>query len=219
MYVMPERLQVLVTGASRGIGRACSVRFAAAGHEVTALARTEAQLKELQKSTPGILPLIADLTAPFDLASTYDVVVLNAGYYAPGGLLDPDRDIFADSWPLNVMANHRLARLLVPRMLERGGGHLIAIGSTSTDDTSPQMTAYAATKKALRALYEGWQQELVETQVRTTLIAPGATLTSSWDGEVPPAVILQPEEVADLVYRAVSEKLTGRLVIKAGDQS
>ena len=213
-------LHVLITGASRGIGRACAGRFARAGHRVTAVARTQTQLATLAaKHAEHVIPLVADLTELPMIEGNFDVVVLNAGYYAPGGLLDQERDVFTESWKLNVLANHHLARLLVPRMLARDGGHLIAIGSTATDSTSPYMTAYAATKKALRGLYEGWEQELAGTRVRTSLIAPGATLTSSWDGETPPPVILQPAEVAELVYRTVAEGLTGRVVLKAGGQT
>lgn len=211
---------VLITGASRGIGRACAERFAQqGGHQITAVARTIAQLRDLEQLYPGrIEPLAADLTEA-EIDGEYDVVILNAGYFAPGGLLDPERDVFAESWQLNVMANHRLCRRLLPPLVARGRGHLIVIGSTATDDTSAHMTAYAATKKALRALYEGWETELAGSGVLTTLVAPGATLTSSWDDEAPPPLILQAAQVAELVYEAVEQGLTGRLVIKADGQA
>ena len=210
-------LNVLITGASRGIGRACAEAFASAGHRVTAIARTAEQLAALRdKYGDHIEPLVADLTQELTLTTIYDVVVLNAAFYAPGGLLDA-RDVYAESFVLNVLANHHLARQLLPGMRERGGGHLIVIGSTATDRTSPHMTAYAATKKALRGLYEGWELELTDTGVRTTLIAPGATLTSSWDGEALPPRMLAATDVAALVYRAVAEGRTGRIVLRAAD--
>ncbi len=211
-------MEVVITGASRGIGRACAETFARHGHTVTAISRSSDQLLELAREFPGrILPLVADLSAAVALpAGPYDVVVLNAAHYAPGKLLDPRRDVFAEAWALNVLANHRLARQWLPPMVARGSGHLIVIGSSATDDTSVHMTAYGTTKKALRALFEGWTQELEGTGVRSTLIAPGATLTSSWDGEAPPPLILAASEVAGLVYRAVTEGLTGRIVIRAG---
>ena len=179
------------------------------------MARTAEQLATLrEKYGDCIEPLIADLTQELSLPTTYDIVVLNAAYYAPGGLLD-GRDVYAESFALNVLANYRLARQLLPDMRERGRGHLIVIGSTATDQTFPHMTAYAATKKALRALYEGWELELAGTGVRTSLIAPGATLTSSWDGQALPPRMLAATDVAALVYRAVTEGLTGRIVLRA----
>ncbi len=208
-------MNVLITGASRGIGRACAEKFASEGHHVVAVARSEDQLKDLAANHHGVEARVADLRVE-TISGNYDVLVLNAGYYAPGTLIDPTRDVFAEAWQLNVMANHRLVRSLIPGMIRRGSGHLVVIGSTSTDDTSANMTAYAATKKALRGLWEGWVEDLGGTGVRTTLVAPGATLTSSWANENPPPRILQAEEVADLVYQVVAEGLTGRKVIKAG---
>lgn len=207
-------MNVLITGASRGIGRACAERFAREGHRVVAVARTEEQLSALAKDHPTVEYQVADLRKE-TVRGHYEVVVLNAGYFAPGRLLDPETDVFADAWELNVMANHRLARTLLPPMMARGSGHLVVIGSTATDRTAPHMTAYAATKKGLRALWEGWEQDLAGTGVKTTLIAPGATLTSSWDNEDLPPRMLSAGEVADFVYRAVAEGRTGRHVIRA----
>lgn len=206
-------MKVLITGASRGIGRACAERFAAAGHRVTAVARSASQLQALASRFPATDVRAADLTVD-SIEGTFDVVVLNAGVYAPGTLLDPARDVFGESFALNVLANHRLARTLLPPMIARGSGHLVVIGSTATDDTSPHMTAYAATKKALRGLWEGWQADLDGTGVLTALIAPGATVTSSWEKEDPPPHALQPAAVAELVYRVVAEGLAGRHVLR-----
>lgn len=206
-------MDVLVTGASRGIGRACAVAFAEVGHRVTAVARSEVQLRDLQAAHPTLVPLVADLTRTA-VTGTYDVVVLNAGDYAPGGLLDAERDVLSELLPLNVLANHRLGRALLPPMVARGRGHLVVIGSSATDAAPGHMGAYAVTKRWLRVLFEGWAAEVEGTGVRCTLVAPGATLTSSWAGEEPPARILRPEQVAQCVYRAVAEGRTGRLTLQ-----
>ena len=111
-----------------------------------------------------------------------------------------------------------LARALVPGMVTNGRGHLCVIGSTGTDDWPEGMTAYLAGKYALRGLFLGWQQELRGTGVRATLIAPGATLTRSWEGQEPPPAILDPHAVATRVYRAVVEGEEGRIVLRPGDE-
>ena len=205
-------MDILITGASRGIGRACAERFARAGHVVTAVARSEAELRTLAEDHPTLQYLVADLRTATP-AGRYDAVILNAGVYAPGTLLDRERDVFAESWELNVLANHRLARTLLPPMVQRGRGHLLVIGSVATDTTAPHMTAYAATKKALRGLWEGWQLDLTGTGVRTALLAPGATVTSSWENEDPPPHALAPSAVAERAYTIVTEGLEGRHVL------
>jgi len=213
----------LITGGSKGIGRACAECFGAAGWSVTAVARGAAALQALQahwaeRQWEGTLRTItADLATTEGVEKVplaeYELVLLNAGAYGPGRLLDEAHDHFSDLLTLNVLGNHLLARRLVPGMVASGKGQLIVIGSTGTDNWKGHMTAYVATKYALRGLYLGWEQDLAGTGVRTTLIAPGATLTSSWDNETPPPDILQPATVAAAVLRAVQEQLTGRIVI------
>lgn len=206
---------VLITGATKGIGRACAERFAREGYQVTAVARTAADLRELAAAT-GAESIQADLSDANQLLkipeTAYDVVVLNAAAFAPGKLLS-EADIFTDLWSLNVHANYELARRLLPPMIARGRGHLVVIGSTGTDHWKQHMTAYVATKFALRGLFLGWQAELADTPVKCTLVAPGATLTASWADETPPADILMPDVVAARVYQAVIKGTEGRIVI------
>ena len=206
---------VLITGATRGIGLACAARFARGGYRVTGVARTTGSDGEWLTAS-GVALIEADLSAPEGIAKVphraYDVVILNAATYTPGGMLDAE-DAFEDLLPLNVLANHRLARRLLPKMIERKKGHLIVIGSTGTDSWPQHMTAYVATKYALRGLFRAWEIELTGMGVLSTLISPGATLTSSWDGEEPPADILLPATVAQAVWRAVEGGDTGRLTI------
>lgn len=213
---------VLITGATKGIGRACAMRFAQAGWSVTAVARTSQDLQQMQrvwaKDYPECVLNIhaADLSEMAGVSSVpkgdYDVVLLNAAAFTPGQLLDK-ADVYSSMHRLNVLANHRLAWRLLPDLVARKSGHLVVIGSTGTDHWKKHMTAYVATKYALRGLYLGWETELAGSGVLTTLVAPGATLTASWENETPPADILQPEEVAEVVFTAVENKRTGRLLV------
>lgn len=209
---------VLITGATKGIGRACAAHFAAEGWSITAVARSVKDLNNLQEDFPGadILPVVADLATESGIASVpqhaYDVVVLNAATFAPGGLLG-EADVFTSLWALNVQGNYRLARRLLPVLQQKRGGHLIVIGSLGTDYWPEHLTAYVATKYALRGLFMGWASELAGSGVLTTLVAPGATLTSSWDGETPPPGILPPERVAETIWSVVMNGTEGRVTI------
>jgi len=213
---------VLITGATKGIGRACAGRFARAGWSVTAIARTAGDLKQMQQVWKKEYPesvfniVRADLSEAGGVLSVpegdYDVLLLNAAAFAAGQLLG-EADLYGAMQQLNVLANHRLARRLLPGMVAKKSGHLLVIGSTGTDHWKRHMTAYVATKYALRGLYLGWEAELAGSGVLTTLVAPGATLTASWDNETPPPDILQPEEVAEAVFAAVANKRTGRILV------
>jgi short-subunit dehydrogenase len=213
---------ILITGATKGIGRACAIRFAQAGWSVTAVARTTEDLQQLQRVWAKDYPECvlhlhaADLSGAEGVSSVprgdYDVLLLNAAAFAPGQLLD-EADLYTTMHQLNVLANHRLARRLLPGFVARQRGHLVVIGSTGTDHWKKHMTAYVATKYALRGLYLGWEAELAGSGVLTTLVAPGATLTASWENETPPPDILQPAEVAEVVFSAITNQRTGRILV------
>ena len=215
--------QVLITGATKGIGRACAEAFAAEGWDVVAVARTATDLTAMAAAWATDFPgrtlqtITADLATEAGVrrvpATAYDVIILNAAAFRPGRLLDKADDVFRDLLNLNVLGNHRLARRLLPGLRTRGSGHLLVVGSTGTDNWKGYMTAYVATKYALRGLFLGWQQDLADSGVLSTLVAPGATLTASWDNEVPPPDILAPERVAEVVLEAITKKITGRVTV------
>lgn len=210
---------ILITGATKGIGRACTEHFAGRGWAITAVARTADDLEELAKKLPDtvLTTVVADLGTEKGIeaipARAYDAVLLNAGTFAPGPLIAAGADVFSEQWQLNVLGNHRLARRIFPLMISTGRGHLVVIGSLGTDYWPAHLTAYVATKYALRGLFLGWQTELTGTGVQATLVAPGATLTSSWDNEIPPANILPASRVAEVVWEVIAAGTEGRVVV------
>ncbi|WP_020569473.1 SDR family NAD(P)-dependent oxidoreductase [Neolewinella persica] len=213
-----SRQNVLITGATRGIGRACVEYFVRSGWEVTGVARSATALAQLREELGGAVQIIqADLTTKAGIAAVpqkyFDAIILNAATFAPGELLRGE-DKFEQLWKLNVRSNHRLMRRILPELRKKGRGHLVVIGSLGTDYWPPHLTAYVATKYALRGLFLGWEAELKGSGIRTTLVAPGATLTSSWDNEEPPLEILLPRQVAEFVGMAIEDGREGRLVIE-----
>lgn len=209
--------RALITGATRGIGRACAEAFVATGWHVTGIARSVDGFAERfpPGRATGIAVNLADAEARNRIpVGDFDVVVLNAAHFSPGPLLTGE-DIFSQLLATNVTANHDLARTQVQGWLNgKATGHLVAIGSLGTDYWPDHLTAYVATKYGLRGLYEGWRRELTGTGIRCTLVAPGATLTSSWDDETPPDNILPPQAVAAVVLAAVTNGTEGRLTVE-----
>jgi short-subunit dehydrogenase len=213
-----SRQQILITGVTRGIGRACAAYFVRQGWVVVGVARSASELSKLKDEFGASVQTIqADLTTEAGISAVpkayYDAIILNAATFAPGGLLE-EEDQLERLWKLNVRANHRLVRRILPELRKKDKGHLVVIGSLGTDYWPAHLTAYVASKYALRGLFLGWETELKDSGVLTTLVAAGATLTSSWDNEVPPANILMPEQVAAFTGKAIRDGQEGRLIIR-----
>lgn len=185
----------LVTGASRGIGRAVAKRFAAEGAEVICIARTQGALEELDDEIAGLSAGKAVL-CPLDLrrfddidkvaASIHqrfgrlDILVGNAGDI--GGGLAPvghvDHKHFQAAMDVNVTANYRLIRAMDPLLRTSDAGRAMFVTSGVTQGTFPFWGVYAAGKAALEALVLTWAAEVERiTKLRVNLIDPGIVAT------------------------------------------
>ena len=208
----------LVTGASRGIGRAVAKRFAEEGAHLILVARTTGGLEEVDdeiKALSGgknatLVPL--DLT-DFDAidrmgASLYerfgrlDVLVGNAGILGklmPMHQIDPK--VWDQTMAINLTANWRLLRSMDPLLRMSDAGRAIFVSSTVGHDARAFWSAYAVSKAALEMMVKVYAAENEKTSIRANLINPGATRTvmraEAYPGEKPEDV-KPPEDVADL---------------------
>jgi NAD(P)-dependent dehydrogenase (short-subunit alcohol dehydrogenase family) len=207
----------LVTGASRGIGLAVADGLRAAGAHVVRLARS------LQDASGDRLTdLQADVTRPQDVERAVrrvvddlglpNIVVNNAGIFFIKPLEETTPAEFTATLATNLTGPFLLARALVPRMVERGSGHLVTIGSISDYIGFPGSTAYAASKFGLRGMHEVIRAETARSGVRTTLISPGPVDTDIWDAVKPDEKpgftkrkdMMRAEDVAEAVLFAVT---------------
>jgi NAD(P)-dependent dehydrogenase (short-subunit alcohol dehydrogenase family) len=207
----------LVTGASRGIGAAVAGELHAAGAHVVRLARS---LRDASGDRLTDVP--CDVTRAdevgravervIDALGVPDVLVNNAGIFFIKPLRETDVDDFGKTLATNLIGPFLLARALVPRMVERGHGHLVTIGSISDYIGFPGSSAYAASKFGLRGMHEVIRAETAKTGVRTTLISPGPVNTEIWDAVDPDAKpgftkrkdMMRVEDVAEAVLFAVT---------------
>jgi NADP-dependent 3-hydroxy acid dehydrogenase YdfG len=207
----------LVTGASRGIGLAVADELRAAGAHVVRLARS---LHDA--SGDRLTDLQCDLTVPAEVDRAVsrltgdlgvpDIVVNNAGIFMIKPLTDTTPADFTATLATNLTAPYLVARALVPRMVERGSGHLVTIGSISDYIGFPGSTAYAASKFGLRGMHEVIRAETAKSGVRTTLVSPGPVDTDIWDDVRPDEKpgftkrkdMMRAEDVAEAVLFAVT---------------
>ncbi|MEN9799861.1 MAG: hypothetical protein RL653_3558 [Pseudomonadota bacterium] len=178
---------VVVTGASRGIGRAVAEAFAEAGHAVWALARTEAALAELAAAHPGrIRPLrmdAADAQSVVAAARTVladgapRVLVNNAGIALAAPLKRTSTDDYRRVMAVNVEAPFLLCRELMPAMADAGGGRVVNVASTAALKGFQYTSAYCASKHALLGLTRALALEYAKKQVTVNAVCPGWTDT------------------------------------------
>ena len=171
--------RILVTGASGGIGAAVAADLARHGAEVLAVARGEEKLRALVAESPGVVSTPGDLvdaearTALLRQAGALDAVVNNVGAAWIGSFVDMTTEEIDTQLDLNLGATIAICRELLPGMLERDRGHLVMIGSILGFAPGPPLTVYSATKAFIHAFTEGLRREVVGTNVRVTLVAPG----------------------------------------------
>jgi len=211
---------VLVSGASRGIGRAIALRFARAGADLILAARNLEELQdlaaEIQAMGRSCLIVPTDLRDPaqiqalagqaFEHFGRIDILVNNAGigFWAPVTELTLDQ--YDEMFDVNMRAVFLLTQAVLPQMIKRGGGHIVNIASTSSRWTYPEGTLYCASKFALLGFNEALAKELRTTGVRVTAVCPGQVNTylggsgpQTWEEDM-----LSGEDVAELALQAVS---------------
>jgi NADP-dependent 3-hydroxy acid dehydrogenase YdfG len=184
-----EQLQVLLTGASSGIGRAAAIELAGRGHRVFASARRLAELEALAQAHAGITAVQLDVTdeagvqaavAQIDeLTSQHgvDVLVNNAGYALGGPIEALSSEAVEHQFQTNVFGLLRVTRAFLPRMRARGAGRLINVSSVVGRVVFPGMGVYSATKFAVEALSDALRMELAGFGVFVSLIEPGFVTT------------------------------------------
>ena len=176
-------LSVVVTGASSGIGRATATHLAGRRARVWAVARSEGPLAELAAESPGIVPVVADLTVDADRAAIaeqvgrVDVLVNNAGVGWVGRMerMPPER--VRALFEINVLALVDLTQRVLPGMLERHRGHIVNVASLASYVAVPPLTLYSATKFAVQGFSDGLRREVARRGVAVTTVNPGPVAT------------------------------------------
>jgi NADP-dependent 3-hydroxy acid dehydrogenase YdfG len=214
----------IVTGASRGIGRAIAERLLDEGVRTALIARSTDALESIAAPYDDRAVVIScDVSNPIAVAAmaervdetlgTPDVIVNNAGLFALAPVHETDPAHFVDALTTNLAAPFRVIRAFLPAMRERGSGDVVTIGSIADRVAFAENAAYAASKFGLRGLHEVLRAELAGTGVRATLVSPGPVDTALWNeidpdtrpGFPPRASMLRPEAVAAAVLYAITQ--------------
>ena len=207
----------IVTGASRGIGRALAIGLAEAGYKPALVARDEEALKgvraEIRGSDPGIAaschPLdVTDAAAVDDLVAglsaeheAIDVLVNNAGQFRPGSLEADVEDLDAVVGT-NLKGAFLMLKAVAPVMKAQGRGHIINLSSIAGKWGYAGYGIYAASKFALQGLSESLYKEMLEHGVKVTAICPNWVATefaAAAGGALPPEDMIQLDDLVSTV--------------------
>jgi NAD(P)-dependent dehydrogenase (short-subunit alcohol dehydrogenase family) len=178
----------IITGGTRGIGRAISTTFAADGARVAVVARTESEVLDtasvLQESGSEAIGLTADITDFGDVArlierveadlGAVDVLVNNAGGpISIGPIAEADPDAWRADVALNLLGPFHVCRCVLPRMIERSAGRIINMCGAGTREPFANLSAYGSAKAAVMRFTETLDQEVAGTGIRVFAMDPG----------------------------------------------
>ena len=236
----------IVTGASRGLGRAAAEALVEQGARVLAAARSFDELQELESAHPGEIKAcqcdmgdseaVAGLPArAIDAFGRLDIVVNNAGIAPAGFFLEQDEQVWRDVMAVNVLAPAMLAKAAGKHLVAQGSGKIINIASTSGILGKPMLVAYSSSKGALLQFTKALAGEWARKGVQVNAIAPGAFETDAQRlvlespdilarrlGKIPVKRMGATEEIGPMIcYLAspLSDFVTGSVFVMDGGES
>lgn len=189
-------MNVVITGASKGIGKAVAEKFAANGYSVYLCARNEDLLGSFCRSLMNKYPYISANYISCDVSKksevqkfadwvlqqgkSVDVLVNNAGSFEPGHVHEEKEGVLEMLMETNLYSAYYLSRYLLPSMMKRRQGHIFNICSIASLQAYNQGGSYSITKYALAGLSANLRHEMKNYGVKVTSVFPGAAYTDSW---------------------------------------
>lgn len=211
-------MNIIITGASKGIGKAVAEQFAAAGHTLLLCSRGEKALYDTMSAIQTQYPQCTVKARPVDLSVTDevkafgewclgfgvpDVLVNNAGQFLPGSIHNEPEGILEQMIGTNLYSAYHLTRSLVPAMMKAKKGHIFNICSIASLTAYPNGGSYSISKFALLGFSKNLREEMKPHGVKVTAVCPGATMSASWDGfEIDPQRIMEAVDIAKMIYAA-----------------
>jgi short-subunit dehydrogenase len=220
---------IVVTGGSKGIGRAIVEKFTTQSFDAIVCARNEEELKKLKVHVQERHPGVTVYTKSVDMADRQqvqsfvafvselkrpvDVLVNNAGYFVPGSISTEPEGTLESMIHANLYSAYHTTRGLVQGMKDRKSGHIFNICSIASIKAYANGGSYAISKFAMLGLSKCLREELKEFGIRVTAILPGATKTASWDdSDLPEERFMKVDDIAETIYAAYA--ISGRSVVE-----
>lgn len=222
-------MNAVVTGATKGIGKAIAEKLASEGFNLAICARSKKDLdqfsEELRNKFPDMefLAQVCDVSDKKQLKAfaalvksqwnTLDVLVNNAGIFLPGQVHKEKSGILEKQIRTNLFSAYYLTQYLAKIMIRNKSGHIFNICSTASLKAYPNGGSYSISKFALLGYTKNLRLEMMPYHIRVTAVLPGATFTASWEGVgLPEERFMKPADVASAIWNAYS--LSGQTVVE-----
>lgn len=209
----------VITGGTKGIGRATVEKFAAADFDIVTCARNQDQLDNLVFELKNKYPNVRIYAEKADLAQKdevlafaevikelnrpIDMLLNNTGVFFPGSIHSEEEGNLEMMIETNLYSAYYLTRALIGDMMKRKSGHIFTTGSIAGIQAYPNGGSYGISKFALLGFTKALREEMKPHGIRVTSILAGATYTSSWEGvDLPLDRFMKAEDIADAIFSA-----------------
>lgn len=209
---------LIITGGTKGIGRAIVEKFSSHGFDAVVSARSQKDLEQLKMEVEkahnntvrifkGDMSVTAEIKAFADFALSHnrsiDVLVNNAGFFVPGEICTEAEGQLESMINANLYSAYHMTRAVAASFKKNHDGHIFNMCSIASFKAYANGGSYAISKFAMLGLSKCLREELKSHNIRVTAIMPGATKTASWDVvDLPDSRFMKVEDVADAVYAA-----------------
>jgi len=212
-------MNVVITGASKGIGRAIALKFLQEGHNIAICGRNIDSLLAFQKEAKKIQPTALILISVCDISisseieqfaiecisafGTIDILINNGGVFIPGKITEEENGKLEKTIETNLYSAYRLSRSLIPHMHTSQKPHIFNICSIASILAYPNGGSYSISKFAMLGFSKVLREELKPKGIKVTSILPGATWSDSWSGiDLPHERLMEADDIADTVWAA-----------------
>jgi len=220
-------MNVIITGASKGIGKAIAGSFASCGYDLFLCARNLELLNKTAAEIQAIYPSVSIKVKAADLSQKEEVdqfaewclhhgipgiLVNNAGTYIPGNSIDEPEGSLESMMRINLYSAYHLTRKLVPAMIKNGSGHIFNMCSIASLHAYQGGGGYSISKFALNGFSQNLRHELKGHGIKVTAVFPGAVYTDSWGNfDNSSGRIMESEDIAAMILAA--SKLSTQAVV------
>lgn len=214
-------MNIIITGASRGLGKATAELFAANGHNLYLSSRSETALYKTMEELMTKYPSVTIKAKPYDLSKkesalalgnwilslgiSIDVLFNNAGSFVPGSVCDEPEGALENQIETNLYSAYHLTRTLLPKMMQQGNGHIFNMCSVASIKAYQNGGAYSISKFALLGFSKNLREEMKPHGIKVTAVIAGAAYTDSWASSgIDKKRFMEAADIAKMIY-AVSQ--------------